>query len=196
MNAIKFLTVLSLGTVFALFQTGLASAECQAFPKIEFWGDMSHTSVRDYVETRFDGDWDTYIEKLERIKKGLENIQKRGKGAVIKRKGQRITLRGGKLGDYIQLSGKRIDVVRCLADNAEIDDLQNFATAAGGDTRDISYNLPAPVDKTEVYRTYVTLPLALVAELRKQAKRRSFIENRKVSVNDIITRSLRQRYAK
>ena len=196
MNAIKFLTVLSLGTVFALFQPGLASAECQAFPKIEFWGDMSHTSVRDYVETRFDGDWDTYIEKLERIKKGLEGIQKRGKGAVIKRKGRRVTLRGGKLGNYIQLSGKRIDVVRCLADNAEIDDLQNFATAAGGDTQDISYNLPAPADKTEVYRTYVTLPLALVAELREQAKRRSFIENRKVSVNDIITRSLRQRYAK
>ncbi len=193
---IRFFTIFALGVAFALFQTSPASAECQAFPKLEFWGDMSHASVQDYVETKFEGDWDLYLEKLERIKKGLERIQKRGKGAVIKLKGRRVTLRGGKLGNYIQLSGERMDVVRCLADETEMADLQNFATAAGGNAQDISSDFPDPVKKSEGYRTYVTLPQALVVKLRKQAARRSLIENRKVSVNDIITRSLRQQFAR
>lgn len=192
----RFYPVCALVALSAVLQSSPASAACRAFPEVEFWEGMSHASVRDYVETKFDGDWSTYIERLERIKKGLENIQKRGKGAIIKRKGRRITLRGGKLGNYIRLSDKRIDVVRCLADNAEMDSLQNFATAAGGDAQDNSYNFPAPVEKSEGYRTYVTLPQTLVVELRKQAKRRSLIENHKVSVNDIIVWSLQQRYAK
>lgn len=169
-----------------------AQAACPAFPKLQFWGDLSHGSVRAYVEDRFDGDWNDYIGRLERIKNGLQGIHGRGKGAVIKFKGRRVTLKGAKLGDYLQLSGVRLGVVRCLAEEAEINDLQNFATAAGGN--DTPSDFPKPAVKREGYRTYVTLPLSLVAKLRKQATRRSLIEGQKVSVNDIIVRSLKSRY--
>jgi hypothetical protein len=192
----KILLVFALGAFFTVFQAGPASAECQAFPKLAFWGDMSHDSVKNYVETKYDGDWASYIGKLEKIKKGLTNIQQRGKGAVIKLQDRKVTLRGGKLGDYIQKSIVRIDTVRCLADEAEMDNLQNFATAAGGnDAKDDYSAFPAPVSRRDELRTYVTLPMSLVVELRKQATRRSLIENRKVSVNDVITRSLRKRYS-
>jgi len=196
----KFFVVFALGAIFTVFQTGPASAECQAFPKLAFWNGLSHDSVKNHVETKYDGDWATYIGRLERVKKGLEDIHRRGKGAVVKLDSRKVTLRDGKLVNYIQLSGDRIDTVRCLSEAAEIDDLQNFATAAGGNEAKDDYKnnysaFPKPVAKREGFRTYVTLPLSLVAELRKQATRRSLIENRKVSVNDIITRSLRKRYS-
>ena len=157
---------------------------------------MSHASVQNYVETKFEGDWEDYLEKLENIKIGLEGILIRGKGAVVKMKGRRVTLRGVKLAYYIQKSNERIAVARCLADGSDIAGLQNFATAAGGnDTRAGSSYFPDPDKKSEEYRTLVTLPLSLVAEMRKRAIQRSFIENRKVSVNDIIARSLRRQFA-
>ncbi len=169
-----------------------AQAECPAFPKLQFWGDLTHGSMRTYVDDRFGGDWDAYIGKLERISAGLQGIHRRGKGAVIKLKGRKVTLKGAKLDDYLQLSGTRLNVVRCLAEEAGINDLQNFATAAGGN--DAASNFSKPVAKRQGYRTYVTLPQNLVAKLRKQAERRSLLENRKVSVNDIIVRSLKSRY--
>ena len=195
-NKNKFFPVFALGIVFPLLLSSPASAECQAFPKLEIWRDMTHTSVRNYVETKFDGEWDVYIEKLERIRKGLERIQQRGKGAVVRLKGRSITLRDEKLGNYIQLSGERMDVVRCLAEQAEFSDLQNFTTAAGGNAQDNSSDFPSSGESRDDYRTFVTLPQSLVVELRKQATRRSLIENHKVSVNDIITRSLRKQYTK
>jgi len=106
-------------------------------------------------------------------------------------KGRRVTLRGIKLGNYIQLSDKRMDIVRCLAEQAEMADLQNFETAAGGNAQENSFKFGSPVEKNEGYRTYVTIPRTLAVELRKQAARRSLIENRDVSVNDIIVRALR-----
>ena len=157
---------------------------------------MSHASVRDYVDTKFDGDWDVYMEKLASIKEGLEKIQKRGRGVVIELKDCRVKLSGKKLDNYIRLSGERLNTVRCLADKVETADLQNFATAAGGDAKENSSNVSSPVGKREGYRTFITLPRALVVELRKQVARRSLIENRVVSINDIITRSIRQKYAK
>jgi len=192
----KHFSILSLGVVFALLLASPASAECRAFPKLEFWGNMSHTSVQNYVETKFEGDWEDYLEKLENIKIGLEGILIRGKGAVVKMKGRRVTLRGIKLGNYTPLSDKRMDIVRCFAEQAEMADLQNFETAAGGNAQENSSKFGSPVEKNEGYRTYVTIPRTLAVELRKQAARRSLIENRDVSVNDIIVRALRMKYAK
>ena len=151
---------------------------------------MSHGSVRAYVEDRFGGDWDAYIDKLERISAGLLGIHGRGKGAIIRLKGRKVTLKGVGLSDYMQLSSVRLGVVRCLAEEA--DSLQDFATAAGGN--DTHSDSPKPAAKRQDYRIIVTLPQSLVAKLRKQATRRSLIENQKVSVNDIIVRSLKSRY--
>ena len=95
---------------------------------------MSHASVSNYVETRLDGEWGVYIEKLEKTKNSLEDIQKRGKGAVLKLNGKRVTLRGKNLGNYILLSGDRLEIVRCLADQASMAGLHSVTTAEGGDT--------------------------------------------------------------
>lgn len=168
-----------------------AKAECAPFPKLEFWGNLTHSSVQNRVKFRFNGDWNTYINRLERIIVGLKGIQEKGQAAVIKMRGRRVRLKGTKLDNYLQLSGTRLSVVRCLAEQAGIDDLQNFATAAGA--TDTS-NFPKPVAKRKGYGTYVTLPKSLVAKLRKQAARRSLIEDRNVSVNDVIVRSLISRY--
>jgi len=133
---INFFTVFALGAFFAVFQSNPALAECRAFPKLDFWGNMSHASVQNYVDNRLYGDWGGYIEKLKNIRNGLEKIHRRNRGAVLKLKGRRVTLRGVKLAYYIQKSNERIAVVRCLADVSDIAGLQNFATAAGGnDTR-------------------------------------------------------------
>ena len=153
---------------------------------------MSHGSVRAYVKDRFGGDWDAYIDKLERISAGLLGIHGRGKGAIIRLKGRKVTLKGVGLSDYMQLSSVRLGVVRCLAEEAEADSLQDFASAAGGN--DTHSDSPKPAAKRQDYRIIVTLPQSLVAKLRKQATRRSLIENQKVSVNDIIVRSLKSRY--
>ena len=92
----------------------------------------------------------------------------------------------------MQLSSVRLGVVRCLAEEAEADSLKDFTTAAGGN--DTHSDSPKPAAKRQDYRIIVTLPQSLVAKLRKQATRRSLIENQKVSVNDIIVRSLKSRY--
>ena len=197
LNKTNFLAAVFFSALGILAFPHQAKAECAPFPKLEFWGDLTHDSTRSYVERRYDGDWDAYIDKLKRIMAGVQGIHARGKGALIKLKGRRMRLKGPELGDYLQLSGARLSVVRCLAEQAESYDLQNFATAAGGTdnpgARETSY-FPKPAAKEEVYRTYVTLPLSLIVKLRKLAVRRSLIEDRKVSVNDVIVRSLISRY--
>ncbi|MBC8337681.1 MAG: hypothetical protein H8E39_03225 [Alphaproteobacteria bacterium] len=191
----------AVSAAFVLFFSGYASAECPSFPKFSFWGNLSHVSVKNYVETRMDGDWPGYIEKLEKIKTGLESIHLRGKAAVLKLKGNRVTLQGENLSDYIQMSEKRLNVARCLAEEVEMAELQNFATAAGGNntpdsSQELSSNFLLPAEREQkVYRTYVTLPGRLVSKLNKRATRLSYIENRTVSVNDVITRSLQRRFA-
>ena len=87
--------------------------------------------------------------------------------------------------------GKAIAVVRCLAEEMEVAGLQDFATAAGGN--DPLETAEAP---QEDYRTFVILPTKLIVKLRKQAIHRSLVENQKVSVNDIITRTLRSEFAR
>lgn len=185
---IKTALLLCSAVVFLTFSAPSQAADCAPFPKLDLWGDLSHDSVQRYVEDKFDGDWDAYVERLKYIKKGLQNIHSRGKGALIKMKGKKVVVRGKKLENYLHLSNTRIGIVRCLAD-AELNSFQNFATAAGGDATGDVHSL----DKDD-YRTYLTLPNDLMAKLRKQAVRRSLIENQKVSVNDIITRTLRSEF--
>ncbi len=196
-NKAKLFAILLLPAIAVLsIPNGASAAECPAFPKLSFWGVLSHGSVQQYVEQKFDGDWDAYIEKLEYIKKGLRGIHDRGKGALIKMKGRKVVLKGEKLGNYLQLSETRIGIVRCLADEMEASGLQDFATAAGGNgpVEVEKYTPPARIQDS--YRTFLTLPSDLVAKLRKRAVRRSLIENQKVSVNDIITRTLESEFGR
>ena len=192
-NNTKFLTLFLLPAllVFSIPSTSFA-AECPAFPKLSFWGDLSHDTVQNYVESKFDGDWSAYVERLIYIKKGLKDIQDRGKSALVKLKGREVVLKGEKLRNYLLLSQTRINVIQCLADQMEVADLQNFATAAGGD----AILEQASLSDSDDYRTFLTLPTRLMTKLRKQAIRRSLVESQKVSVNDIISRTLQREFGR
>jgi hypothetical protein len=101
-------------------------AECAAFPKVDWWGKLSHAKVVRYVERKHDGDWQPYLEKWQRQKTKLKRWLDTGSSVVIRKKG--VALEGETLAEYIAQVDKRLEVTRCLAAAEGFD---NFDTAAG-----------------------------------------------------------------
>lgn len=95
--------------------SGLDSSQnqCASFPKVSWWGKISHERVARYVDKKFDGNWKRYLAVWERQLKIMVDIYDRDSTAVIKKRG--IRLSGDKLGNYIVSIVKRISVTRCLA---------------------------------------------------------------------------------
>ncbi len=114
-----------------VFSANTALAQCKPFPAYELWNTLSHERAKSYVKRKLKGDWTPYISHLEKQLKNIEKIVESGKGARLKHKGETVTLTGKKLLEYQQASLARLDVVQCLADEMEVADLNNFATAAG-----------------------------------------------------------------
>lgn len=185
-------------TWMAVSPAVVAQSACPPFPKVAFWGDLSHDSVRRRVETRFAGDWFAYLERLERQQKTLKNIYKRGSGAVIKRDERKIRLAGDQLAKYLKYADRRLAVIRCLADESDITGLGNFSTAAGtpSDAPAVSAPKASPDEGAETERTFLTLPKDLMEKLRKMAVRQSVKEAKKVSVNDIVAEILERELKK
>lgn len=134
-----------------------ASANCQAFPKISLWKTLTHDYARQDVDENYGGDWQTYIEKLERYESQLRGIQKRGSAAVVTWKKKKIWLKGDAIPKFLKLVDRRISVTRCLADSM---DVANFSTAAGGtdgqaaDDPEIKQCDPIPNVKWWKFRTH------------------------------------------
>ncbi len=99
-------------------------AQCQAFPKVTWWGNISHDRVISYVSRKQGGDWNRYIAKWERQLKNMVDIYDRNSTAVIKKRGVRLS--GDELGDYIVNIVKRISVTRCLAGEKADRSLKTF----------------------------------------------------------------------
>lgn len=172
--------------------------DCPVFPKVEFWGEMTHESVSRYVAKTHAGDWVAYLNQLQRQYETLANIQDRGKGAIIKRQGRKVRIAGKQLAKYIKVSTQRLSIVACLAEreDASESDLANFSTAAG--TPDAGKAGPPLATQRisgvkDLGRTYVTIPEDLLAKLRKAAVRQSLKDTRKVSVNDMIVKILKRK---
>lgn len=91
------------------------TARCEAFPKVTWWGNISHDRVINYVSRRQGGDWNRYIAKWERQLAAMVDIYDRNSTAVIKKRGVRLS--GDELGNYIVNIVKRISITRCLAGN-------------------------------------------------------------------------------
>ncbi len=89
------------------------TAQCEAFPKVAWWGKMSHQRVIRYVNRKYGGDWKRYIAKWKRQLKVMVDIYDRDGTAIIKKRD--IKLNGDKLEEYIINVAKRISVTRCLA---------------------------------------------------------------------------------
>ncbi len=99
-------------------------ARCQAFPKVTWWGNISHDRVISYVSRKQGGDWNRYIAKWERQLKSMVDIYDRNSTAVIRKRGVRLS--GDELGDYIVNIVKRISVTRCLAGQKADRSLKTF----------------------------------------------------------------------
>ena len=171
---------------------GLAETACPSFPKVSFWGKLTHDSTRRHVKDKLDGDWGAYLERLRRQQRTLRKIHQRDSGAVIKRKGRKIRLSGKHLAKYLRYGDERLAVVRCLADGEETQGLGDFSTAAGGppDRARDDTSKAAPGGKADMSRTFITMPKDLLKKIRKLAVRQSVKDARKVAVSEIVVEIL------
>ena len=167
----------------------LARTECPAFPKVSFWGEMTHDSVRKHVEDKLGGNWGAYVKKLKRQQKTLARFQTRKKTIAIKRKGRKIKLAGKQLAKYVEFSRQRLGVITCLAAKEGTGGLNEFATAAGTPKQSDASKTAAPGNKN-MQRTPITLPKELLTKLRNLAKRQSQKEDRKISVSEVVVKIL------
>jgi len=184
----KCIAFLVFGGVFLFPQTLKATTECPHFPKVTFWGNLTHESVRLHIEENLGGDWDVYLKKLRKQNKTLTTIYDRGAGAIVKRQGRKIKLSGSALAKYIKFGTSRIAVVQCLAELEDATNFADFSTAAGtpsGTPEKKASTFPTPVKK-ELSRTYLKIPESLLAKLRKLAVRKSLRETRKATVSEIV----------
>jgi len=115
----------------------VSASDCAPFPRLKIWGEYTHEKVRSLIEQRLGGKWDGYLEKLDKSLEQMQAIHERGKGVALNIGGKRYALEGKTLEAYIKASEQRRDVVACLAQEAEIAKLDNFATAAGGEASDV-----------------------------------------------------------
>ena len=93
-----------------------AQAACQSFPKVPWWGKLSHDRVVRYVNRKHGGDWSPYVAKWERQLAKIEDVYQRNSRIVLRKKG--IVIEGPALADYIEKMRRRVTVNRCLAREA------------------------------------------------------------------------------
>ena len=158
---------------------GFSQSKCLDFPKIDFWEGMTHDKVRQHVNDKLSGNWESYLEKLKLQQISLARINGRGKAARVSRGGRRITLKGAGLSQYLGFSQDRIAIIECLAK-------EELALKSPKD-RTLKKPLnPVKPDTEASERTYLYLSQDLLKKLRQEAARRSRVEKRKVSVNEVI----------
>jgi len=95
--------------------SSVSKNKCPAFPRVAWWTFKSHDRVADYVNRKHKGNWAPYIKKWNGRLKSLQDIYSRDSSAVTKTGN---TLKGPSLAAYIKKMQDRIDVTRCLANNA------------------------------------------------------------------------------
>ena len=123
----RFTPFAALLVVFLVF-SGAAKAECGDFPKVSWWGNLTHGKTTRYVESKHDGQWESYVKKWEKQHAKLKDIHGRGSAVVVKDN----RLKDAELASYIDKVGERVEVIRCLASDESGEGLDDFNTAAGG----------------------------------------------------------------
>lgn len=116
-----------------------AADTCPPFPSDPYVGVVSHEQVIDYVDRRFAGDWERYIQlQAERIRR-IDAIARQGKALAVRQGNGRTHLTGSALNHYIDTARTRLRILRCLSRRpdavveASAAHLNDFATAAGGE---------------------------------------------------------------
>ena len=92
-----------------LFSTtpSLAQPNCPAIPALKIWNGMTNQQVERYVETKHDGDWQPFLDRLAQQLEKIQSIQVTGKSAQIRLKNKFIQLSGDQLDAFITASAQR-----------------------------------------------------------------------------------------
>jgi hypothetical protein len=97
--------------VQALHQKTARAAACPALPSVTWW-DTSHRKIITYVDQKFQGDWDPYIDRWENYRNKMQGILDRSGTALVK--SRNIRLKGLELAAHIEDIDLRIHITRCL----------------------------------------------------------------------------------
>ena len=84
---------------------------CPALPEVAWW-DTSHRKIINYVDRKFQGEWDPYIDRWVNYRDQMQGILDRAGTAVVK--SRNIRLAGSDLAAHIGDIERRIYVTRCL----------------------------------------------------------------------------------
>jgi hypothetical protein len=114
-HSLQFFAVMILLTTAFAFP-GAAAGECEAFPKVKWWGGLSHDKVVRIVDKKYKGDWAPYLVRLEKRLSLVQKAYYRGKGVWVKKNGVKVKLlTGDELKAYADRMRERIRVSYCLA---------------------------------------------------------------------------------
>ena len=87
------------------------AASCPDLPKVAWW-KTNHDKIVKYVDQRYDGKWEPYLNKWRHYKNKMQAIHAKDGTAIVKSRG--IRLKGDNLKKHIGDVEKRILVTQCL----------------------------------------------------------------------------------
>ncbi len=174
-----------LAAVLVFLSATAVRAACGPFPNSVYLGTYTHAQIQKYVATKHNGDWSPYLSLLAENLKRLRTLNLSGDGAVLRVQGQPTRLSANELTRFIYTSRQWLDVAQCLSNESgslqtalNVNDLNDFTTAAGGDTavprdseRDIAVDAPSKAAKAvadEPLATYLAAHEARRAQATEQ----------------------------
>ncbi len=87
------------------------AAACPALPEVAWW-KTNHDKIVKYVDQRYNGIWEPYIDKWRNYRKKMQAIHDKDGTAIVKSRG--IRLKGASLEKHIDDVERRILVTQCL----------------------------------------------------------------------------------
>jgi hypothetical protein len=111
----KTIWTFSLALVIAVMAASSAQAACENFPRVPWWGNLSHVATKAFVVRKHDGNWSPYVKKWSKQVDKLKDVQTRESAVFVRYKGKKVKIAGKALENYIKLVSKRVGVIRYLA---------------------------------------------------------------------------------
>lgn len=123
-----FLLVLSV-TLGASWQAqAQLETQCNDFPDVTWWKNLTHQSVINRVNLRHGGNWKSYISKWKDQYSKLQTIH--GKGGAVAIPSSGIKLKGEPLNIYIGQVAQRIQITECLHSENQTEDEKAMASSS------------------------------------------------------------------
>jgi len=88
---------------------------CPKIPEVDWWRVKTHAQVISYVDRKYGGNWQPYVDSWSGRLKKLQDIFRRG--SAIKT-GNGVVLQDAELATYINHVAERVAAIKCLAEQA------------------------------------------------------------------------------